>query len=123
MSKILRATLISMLLLFVMSIGVSFALATLRQRTQLIEIVTLIISFILFFGCGLVYGLINKKQGLSRALLLSLVYILIISMYYLFINNNPQPSITYLKVIGRVLLLITGSIIGVNIIDKKVRLK
>ena len=47
MSKILRATLISMLLLIVMSIGVSFALATLRQRTQLIEIVTLIISFIL----------------------------------------------------------------------------
>ena len=125
MNKILKGFLFSFVALIVFSLLFSVILASLNfsSTSEIPEIISLIVSFILFFLVGTIYGMINKKQGLGRGLLLCLVYVLIVSIYYLFIDKNTQSSFIYLKVIGRVLLLVGGSILGVNLADKKAKLK
>ena len=125
MNKILKGLLFSFVALIVLSLLFSVILASINfpSTSKIPEIVSLIVSFILFFLVGAIYGMINKKQGLGRGLLLCLVYVLIICIYYLFIDKSNISSLIYLKVAGRVLLLVIGSIIGVNIADKKAKLK
>lgn len=125
MNKILKAFLISFSVLMIGSLLFSIILASINYKStsKIPEIISLIVSFILFFLVGAIYGMINKKQGLKRGLLLCLAYVLIICIYYLFIDKTNQTTFLYLKTAGRVLLLIAGSILGVNLIDKKVKLK
>ncbi len=125
MNKILKAFLISFLSLLLFSVLFSVILTAINYKSssKIPEIISLIVSFLLFFIVGVIYGMINKKQGLGRGLLLCLAYVLIICIYYLFIDKGPQTSFLYLKVAGRVLLLIVGSILGVNLIDKKIQSK
>ena len=124
MNKILKGFLFSFVALIALSLLFSVILASINfpSTSKIPEIVSLIVSFILFL-VGAIYGMINKKQGLGRGLLLCLVYVLIICIYYLFIDKSNISSLIYLKVAGRVLLLVIGSIIGVNIADKKAKLK
>ena len=125
MNKILKGFLFSFVALIVLSLLFSVILASINfpSTSKIPEIVSLIVSFILFFLVGAIYGMINKKQGLGRGLLLCLVYVHINCIYYLFIDKSNISSLIYLKVAGRVLLLVIGSIIGVNIADKKAKLK
>ena len=125
MNKILKGFLFSFVALIVLSLLFSVILASINfpSTSKIPEIVSLIVSFILFFLVGAIYGMINKKQGMGRGLLLCRVYVLIICIYYLFIDKSNISSLIYLKVAGRVLLLVIGSIIGVNIADKKAKLK
>ncbi len=125
MNKILKGFLIAFVSLLGLSIVFSLILASinLKSSTKIPSLISLILSLVLFFLVGTIYGLINKKQGLSRSLLLCLVYVLIICIYYLFIDKNAQTPLTYLKVAGRVLMLIIGSILGVNLAYKKVKSK
>ena len=99
MNKILKGFLFSFVALIVLSLLFSVILASINfpSTSKIPEIVSLIVSFILFFLVGAIYGMIIDKSNIS--------------------------SLIYLKVAGRVLLLVIGSIIGVNIADKKAKLK
>ncbi len=125
MNKILKGFIFAFVVLLGLSITFSLILAAVTTKTssKIPNIISLILSLILFFLIGGIYGLINKKQGLTRSLLLCLAYVLIVCIYYLFIDKSSQTPFTYLKVIGRVLMLIVGSIIGVNLSDKKIKSK
>lgn len=121
MNKILKSLLFSVGVLLILSFLFSAiaSLISLKGNVKIPEIIGMLVSFLIFFFVGIMFGYVNKKQGLSRGLLFCLVYILFVAIYYLFIFNGKTPGNVYLICSGRCILILLGSIIGVNKADKK----
>ena len=108
---------ITTLIIFILSLVFSFII-TLLSSFSLINIKTndiliIIISMILFFLFGLIFGIKEKKRGLLNGLILVLLY-----LGFMFSFKLLNPTFTYSSIyitLARCSLLILGSVIGVNI--------
>ena len=76
--------------------------------------ITQIISIIIFFASGIVYGLINKKQGLLGSLMFILVYALFLIIFNIIDKNNNTISMHWLFVSIKCLTYCIGAILSVN---------
>ena len=74
----------------------------------------MIVSFIVFFLFGLIYGKKSKTKGLVNGLVLALIYGLFLLVYYL-LEGKEWTTHTTIVNIARALLIVSGSVIGVNL--------
>lgn len=117
-----KLTNISLSFLSIIILGVVVSLIiSLLSALQLISIklndnLLIGLSLGLFFLLGLLFGLLEKKKGLLNGLLISFIYLIVIYSFSL-VSKDYHISSIYI-VISRCLLIIIGSIIGVNIKKK-----
>ncbi len=74
----------------------------------------MIASFIIFFLFGLIFGKKTKTKGLINGLVLALIYGLFLLVYYLLESKEWTVHTTIVN-IARALLIVSGSVIGVNL--------
>lgn len=89
---------------------------TILKRNDLINLTTSnvtssILSLLLFFIGAIILGVKIKKKGLINGIILSIIYISI----NLIIGFNFSNFIYIVKFIGKIILIILGTIIGVNL--------
>ena len=108
---------VSIISLFIATLVFSLILTILSYNgvlsQKLTNILIMVISFILFLGVGFLYGRKTKKKGLLHGIVLSLIYILFLLVYYVIGSKSWTFTSTIVNT-TRILLLITGSILGVN---------
>jgi len=89
---------------------------TILKQNDLISLTTsnvtsTILSLLLFFIGALLLGLKIKKKGLINGVILSIIYVSI----NLIIGFNFTNTISIIKFISKIILIILGTIIGVNL--------
>ena len=93
----------------------SFILAILNQNKLIsittTNILTNIMSILLFFIASIILGMKIKKKGLINGIILSLIYISL----NLIIGFNFTNYISVIKFISKIFVIILGAIIGVNL--------
>lgn len=93
----------------------SFILALLQQNNLMsfttANIITNILSILLFFIASIILGMKTKKKGLINGIILSLIYISL----NLIIGFNFTNYIFVVKFISKIFVIILGTIIGVNL--------
>ena len=100
-------------------------IVTLLSRNNIInqqvnDNIVLVISFILFFAFGFFFAFKEKKRGFLNGLLLVLLY-LILAYGYLRISNQEVTFSKTMTIVGRSLLLLSGSVLGVNLASRNNR--
>lgn len=75
------------------------------------NILTNILSLSLFFVSAVILGMKVKRKGLVNGIIYSIIYICV----NLIIGISFPNSISIIKFISKILLIILGTIIGVNI--------
>lgn len=98
---------------FIISLLTSFKIINVKTN----DIILIILSLFLFFLLGFIFGIIEKKKGLLNGLLLCFLYIAITFSIKLF-DKNYTPSSLYI-IFSRSLLIIIGSVLGVNLVNRK----
>lgn len=83
-------------------------------------ILTTFLSLFLFFIVGLIFGYKTKKRGLFNGLILSLFYVIFLVIYFSISKEKLTLSSSLISA-SRIILLITGSIIGVNLAQGKLK--
>ncbi len=101
---------------------VMMVIVTLLSRNNIInqqvnDNIVLVISFILFFAFGFFFAFKEKKRGFLNGLLLVLLY-LILAYGYLRISNQEVTFSKTMTIVGRSLLLLSGSVLGVNLASR-----
>ena len=116
MKKSIISTTISICFLILSSLIISTIVSILQYNNGIKVNPYLIqfISIVLFLLSGLIFGLINKKQGLIGSLLFILVYLLIIIISNIF-DNTTSYKLYFLFVIIKCISYMIGSILGVNL--------
>ncbi len=104
---------------------VMMVIVTLLSRNNIInqqvnDNIVLVISFILFFAFGFFFAFKEKKRGFLNGLLLVLLY-LILAYGYLRISNQEVTFSKTMTIVGRSLLLLSGSVLGVNLASRNNR--
>lgn len=74
----------------------------------------------MFFILGLISGIVSKKNGLLEGFLSSIIIIAIALLINLIIKIELEP-IYFIKIFSFLLSSMSGGIIGVNIISKKIK--
>lgn len=106
----------SLTLIFLLLSTFIFSLVlTILKQNDLIslnssKIITNILSLSLFFIGGLILGLKQKNKGLLNGIILAIMYVSIC-----LIMNISFKGIAVVKFISKILLIILGTIIGVNL--------
>lgn len=112
---------VSILLLFILSLVFALIFTLLSHNgvisTSLNETLIMITSFITFFLFGLLFGKKSQKKGLLNGIVLAGIYGLVLLMYYL-LENKTWDLNTAIINISRMLLIVIGSVIGVNLNKK-----
>lgn len=112
MKTTIKSYSISLLFILLSTFIFSLILTILKQNDLLSyktsNITTTIISLSIFFIGGLLLGIKQKNKGLINGLTFALIYVCI----SLILGFNPH-EIT--KFISRILLIVIGTIIGVNL--------
>lgn len=112
---------VSILLLFILSLVFALIFTLLSHNgvisTSLNETLIMITSFITFFLFGLLFGKKSQKKGLLNGIVLAGIYGLVLLMYYLLENKTWDLNTTIIN-ISRILLIVIGSVIGVNLNKK-----
>lgn len=108
---------LSILFLFIATLLFSLILAILSHTNVIsldtTQIIIMIMSFIVFFTFGLIFGRKVQKKGLLNGLVLVLLYGLTLLVYYLLENKEWTLNTTIVNGC-RALLILIGSVIGVN---------
>ena len=108
---------ISTLIVFISGLVVTLVLSLLSNfnviniRTN--DLIMIIMSLVLFFLFGFIYGLKEKKRGLINGLFLSILYI-----GFVFFLKKINPTFEYSSIyitIARISLIVLGCVVGVNI--------
>lgn len=117
MKKIILSTVISIISLLVLALISSLVISLLQynKSIKINEYIIQLISIFLFLISGMVFGLINKKQGLLGSIIFILVYIIFVLIFNVFIKSNNTMPLYFLFVMGKCLAYIIGSIISVNL--------
>lgn len=112
---------LSILFLFIATLIFSLILSILSYNNvitlELSQTITMVLSFIAFFIFGLLFGRKVQKKGLLNGLVLVLIYGLSLLVYYL-LERKPWTLNTTIINAARALLIVTGSVIGVNMKHK-----
>ena len=117
MKKIIISTLISIITLLVLTLITSLVVSVLQFNNgikispYLIEI----ISLVLFMISGLVFGLINKKQGLLGSILFILVYLVFVLIFDVILKTHDTYKLYFLFVIGKCVSYCIGAVLSVNL--------
>ena len=82
--------------------------------------ITFVLGLIMFFILGLISGIVSKKNGLLEGFLSSIIIIAIALLINLIIRIELKP-IYFIKIFSFLLSSMSGGIIGVNIISKKIK--
>lgn len=82
--------------------------------------ITFVLGLIMFFILGLISGIVSKKNGLLEGFLSSIIIIAIALLINLIIKIELKP-IYFVKIFSFLLSSMSGGIIGVNIISKKIK--
>ena len=82
--------------------------------------ITFVLGLIMFFILGLISGIVSKKNGLLEGFLSSIIIIAIALLINLIIKIELEP-IYFIKIFSFLLSSMSGGIIGVNIISKKIK--
>ena len=116
MKKTLISTSISIIFLLVVSLLTSIAVSILQYNSGVKVNPYLIqfISIVVFLLAGLIFGLINKKQGLIGSLLFILVYLLVVIIFNS-IDKTNRYNLYFMFIIIKCISYMIGSILGVNI--------
>ncbi len=117
MKKFILALLISIISLLTFSIITSSIVAYLQYGKDIKINMYLLqaISIILFLISGLIFGLINKKQGLFGALAFILVYVIFVFIFNILSKPENIQTYYFLFIIGKCLFYSLGCVVGVNI--------
>lgn len=120
MKKLILSNTISIISLFLLSILFSLTLSLLNYYKGFVlnEIIIQCISIVLFMISGLIFGLINKKQGLLGSIVFILVYLLFVLIFDVIKQNHNIPSYYFIFIIGKCISYTLGCILGVNIKTK-----
>ena len=116
MKKIIFSLLISICSLILMTI-LSSVLISFLQYNKGIKInpyVIQIISILFFMISGMIFGLINKKQGLIGSILFILVYLIVLIIFN-FIDNSSKLKLYYFFIFTKCFAYTLGCIISVNL--------
>ncbi len=122
-----RLTIISMSLIGFLLI--TFAISAILSLLSYKEIISPVaseglsyaLSIIMFLVLGIVSGFKAKKRGLLLGIILAIFYVLI-AIVLRFLCLEKASLIGNIVLALRVLVLISGSVLGVNIAQKKERL-
>ena len=115
MKKTIKSYSITLIFILLSTLIASLLLATLKQTNALsysaAKVTTNILSLTLFFISALILGIKQKSKGLINGLFLSLLYISISLVVGVPLNNFKEM----MRFISKILLIILGTIIGVNL--------
>ena len=119
MKKIIISTLISITFLVIASLICSIVVSYLQyfKSVKINNYVIQIISILFFILSGMIYGFINKKQGLLGSILFILVYIFALIIFN-FIDKNEKHNMYYFFVFSKCFAYMIGAIISVNIVKR-----
>lgn len=117
MKKIIISTLVSIITLFVLSFLSSILVAFLQygKGVKINPYLIQGISIVIFLISGMIFGLINKKQGLIGSIAFILVYLIFILIFDVFNKTHEVPKLYFLFIIGKCIAYSAGAIISVNI--------
>ena len=115
MKTTIKSYIISLLFIFLSTFIFSLVLTILKQN-DLISITTSnitssILSLLLFFIGAIILGIKIKKKGLINGLILSILYISTSLIVVIHLTNLTS----IIKFISKIILIILGTIIGVNL--------
>lgn len=115
MKTIIKSYIVSLSFIFLSTLIFSLVLTILKQNDwinlNLSNIITSILSLLIFFIGAIILGMKIKKKGLINGVILSIFYVFI--KLIIGINLNHLTSIV--QFISKTILIILGTIIGVNI--------
>ncbi len=117
MKKIILSSLLSMITLVLLSL-ISAIVVSYLQYNQGMKInmyVIQAISILFFLLSGMVYGFINKKQGLLGSFVFILVYLIFILIFDVFTKSHEVPKLYFLFILGKCVAYSMGAIISVNL--------
>ena len=111
MKKILFSTLFSIIFLVIISFICSTFLSIIQYNnsTKVNPYLVQFISIVIFLLSGMVFGLINKKQGLLGSITFILVYFIMLIIFKGFSNIN------IISIILKFISFTSGSILLVNL--------
>lgn len=117
MKKIIFSTLISIATLLVLSIitSITFSLLQYYKAIKINPYLLQVISLALFLISGMIFGLINKKQGMLGSIIFILVYVIFVLIFDVFTKSHETVNLYFLFVIGKCLAYMIGAILSVNI--------
>lgn len=117
MKKIFLSNIISIISLLVLTFIASL-LISIFQYYDILKVnpyVMIIISLLIFLISGMIYGFINKKQGLLGSIVFILVYFIFILIFDVILKTKHQSNLYFLFVILKCLTYMIGSILSVNL--------
>ena len=115
MKTTLKSYAVSLIFIFISTFIFSLILTVLKQNNLISltasNVTSGVLSLVLFFIAALLLGLKTKKKGLINGIILSIIYISI----NLIIGFDFTNIVSIIKFISKILLIILGTIIGVNL--------
>ena len=116
MKKIIISLLISIMSLLLMTLlcSVFVSLLQYNKGIKINPYVIQIVSILFFLLSGMVYGFVNKKQGLIGAILFILVYLISLTIFN-FIDNSDSFKLYYFFIFDKCFAYTLGSIISINL--------
>lgn len=116
MKKIIFSLLISISSLLLMTLLCSILVSFLQYNKgiKINSYVIQIVSILFFLLSGMIFGFINKKQGLIGAILFILVYLITLIIFNL-IDNTSKFKLYYFFIFTKCFAYTLGCIISVNL--------
>lgn len=115
MKTTIKSYTLSLIFILLSTFIFSLILTILKQNDYISltisNVTSTILSLLLFFVGAVILGLKIKKKGLLNGFILSIIYVSI----NLIIGFNFTNTISIIKFISKIILIILGSIIGVNL--------
>ena len=117
MKKLFISSFISIISLFILTLISSLIISLLKYNKSIDVPYYLVqfISIVLFLISGIIFGLINKKQGLLGSIVFILVYLIFVLIFDVFNKTATLHKLYFLFIIGKCISYSAGSIIGVNL--------
>lgn len=111
MKKFLLSILISFTCIILLSLLLSYIASSLQYNKSIIinKYLLVALSVLIFFIGGVIFGLINKKQGLLGSITFILVYFIMLIIFKGFSNIN------IISIILKFISFTSGSILLVNL--------
>ena len=116
MKKIILSLAISICSLLIMTLICSVIVSYLQynKSIQINPYIIQVISIIFFLLSGMIFGFLNKKQGLIGSMLFILVYLIVLVIFNL-IDKDNKHIMYYFFIAIKCLSYTIGSLISVNV--------
>lgn len=117
MKKIILSIFISIITLVLLSF-ISAVIISYLQYNKGVKINSYVIqalSILFFLFTGMIYGFINKKQGLLGSAIFILVYLIFILIFDVFTKSHEVTKFYSLFIMGKCIAYSAGAIISVNL--------